>query len=76
VSCKRDILDDTNSKLESPKENDNSKPILQLEIRLKFRPNTNNQIIMLEMNSEDISLSHIREYLNQILQYIKNNIFK
>ena len=76
VSCKRDVQEDTSSKLESPKENDNSKPILQLEFRLKFKPNTNDQIIMLEMHSENISLSHVREYLNQILQYIKNNIYK
>lgn len=56
--------------------NDNSKPMLNFEFRLKFKPNLNNQIMMLEMNSEDILMSHVREYLNQILQYLKNNIYK
>ena len=64
---------ETNEKSEV---NFSSSPILKFEFRIKFKPNSNNQIVMIEINSEDIFLSHVRENLNQILQYLKNNIYK
>ena len=53
-----------------------SELLFEFEFRIKFKPNITEQIIMLEMKSVDMVMSHTREYLNQILQFVKNSIFK
>ena len=50
--------------------------LLNFEVQIKFKANSNNEIIILELNSNEMVSSHVREYSNQILQFVKNNLFK
>ena len=73
-TCSKKIADDNDN------DNDDKKDVLvallTFEIGVKFKSCSKDQIIMLEMNSDDIFLSNVRENLNQILQFIKNKICK